>query len=244
VTDTEAVQTSGSSSDGGAKQETSNLNSTTATSTDTDRMMKSDAALQLYRRLLKHKRAAHLDAIQRIVSLNSDDKQRKMLKAIFSKLFVVLVDAKVRIAEYAFTPGDPFPTDSIVMDVFSTILENTAFLGDLVLRLPDIAHELLDSNSDWRSLTHWAVAFTNDSNVFVNGDGRVIHMMAQELGLIEKDQNFVNPYKKETQVEQIIDTEMKQILAEQKRKLLKKEKKEQKKKMKGPRMSVPRHIEL
>lgn len=54
--------------------------------------------------------------------------------------------------------------------VFSIVLENTAFLGDLVLRLPDISHSLLDSNSEWASVLQWAVSFCNDTNVFVDID--------------------------------------------------------------------------
>lgn len=59
----------------------------------------------------------------------------------------------------------------------STILENTAFLGDIVLRLPDIAHELLDGNNDWKLLTHWAIDFTNDTRIFVDKDRQLVSMV-------------------------------------------------------------------
>lgn len=59
----------------------------------------------------------------------------------------------------------------------STILENTAFLGDIVLRLPDIAHELLDNNDDWKQLIQWAIDFTNDTRIFVGKDQQLISMV-------------------------------------------------------------------
>jgi len=59
----------------------------------------------------------------------------------------------------------------------STILENTAFLGDIVLRLPDIVHELLASNDDWRQVTQWAIDFTNDTRVFVDKDRQLMSMV-------------------------------------------------------------------
>ena len=59
----------------------------------------------------------------------------------------------------------------------STILENTALLGDIVLRLPDVAHELLDGNDEWKQLTQWAVAFTNDTHIFIDKDQQLISMV-------------------------------------------------------------------
>jgi len=68
--------------------------------------------------------------------------------------------------------------------------------------------------------------------------------MAQELELVEKEPNFVNPFKQETKVEKIVDEELQKILLEQKRKLQRQEKKDKKKKLKGPRMSSRMHAEL
>jgi len=59
----------------------------------------------------------------------------------------------------------------------STVLENTAFLGDIVLRLPDIAHELLYNNDDWKLLIQWAIDFTNDTHIFVGKDQQLISMV-------------------------------------------------------------------
>ena len=59
----------------------------------------------------------------------------------------------------------------------STVLENTAFLGDIVLRLPDLAHELLDNNDDWKQLIQWAIDFTNDTHIFVGKDQQLVSMV-------------------------------------------------------------------
>lgn len=155
-----------------------------------------------------------------------------------------MVHAKVHLMESSFTPGDPFPTENHLKETLSTVLDNTAFLGDIVLRLPDIAHELLDNNDDWKLLIQWAIDFTNDTHIFVGKDQQLVSMMAQELGVIDRDPDFINPYKKETQVEQAVDRELERILSEQKRKLQKKERREQKRKQKGPRMSSPARVEL
>ena len=41
------------------------------------------------RRLLRHKRAEHIEAVKKIISINSAAKQRDVLKALFEKLFSV-----------------------------------------------------------------------------------------------------------------------------------------------------------
>ena len=43
------------------------------------------------RRLLRHKRADHIEAAKKIVSINSSAKQLDVVKALFSKLFSVSV---------------------------------------------------------------------------------------------------------------------------------------------------------
>lgn len=43
------------------------------------------------RRLLRHKRAEHIEAAKKIVSINSLAKQRDVLNALFAKLFSVSV---------------------------------------------------------------------------------------------------------------------------------------------------------
>jgi len=58
------------------------------------------------------------------------------------------------------------------------VLENTAFLGDLALRLPDITHTLLDANSDWKSLSSWAVMFCNDTRILVDKDAEHLSLVS------------------------------------------------------------------
>ena len=53
---------------------------------------------------------------------------------------------------------------------FSKVVENTAFFGDLVLRLPDMIHGLLKTDKDWQMAVHWGVGFCNDSKIFTGKD--------------------------------------------------------------------------
>jgi len=201
-------------------------------------------AILLYRRLLRQKREMQKDAVKMILASGSYEKQYKMIKMIFSKLFTVLTQSKVRLTEAGFTPGDAFPTADDVKDALSTVLENTAFAGDIILRLPDISHNLLKGNSEWNLLIEWGIGFCNDTLIFTGNDAVLLNTMAQELNLVEKDPTYVNPYREDTKLSKMAAEELERTLAESKKRAERAKVREKKKKKKGPRMSASPHNEL
>ena len=60
----------------------------------------------------------------------------------------------------------------------SMVIENTAFLGEIVLHLPDLSHELLQKNKDWDSLIRWCVNFTNDTRILEKKDQKMLHLVS------------------------------------------------------------------
>ncbi|XP_062571274.1 coiled-coil domain-containing protein 134-like [Saccostrea cucullata] len=74
--------------------------------------------------------------------------------------------------------------------------------GDLVLRLPDIVHAIYDPNKDWQFLIGWCYWFCKESGMFDGTDGKLLHLMAQEVNLIEKEENYLNPFTIENQLKQ------------------------------------------
>ncbi|XP_074650758.1 coiled-coil domain-containing protein 134-like isoform X2 [Tubulanus polymorphus] len=142
----------------------------------------------------------------------------------------VLGSSKATLQEVGFSPGDPLPTNETVRDAFSNVVENTAFFGDLALRLPDITHKIYDGNKEWVLLMGWAVSFSNSSSIFASTDNELLNLMAQELNFIDRDPSYVNPYT----------AEYEKMVAKQ----MAKEGKSKKKKRtikKGPRMSSVRN---
>ncbi|XP_054578336.1 coiled-coil domain-containing protein 134-like [Eptesicus fuscus] len=133
-------------------------------------------------------------------------------------------------------PDGPFPQDEKLKDAFSQVLENTAFFGDVVLRFPRIVHHYFDHNSNWNLLIRWGISFCNQSGVFDQGPhSPILSLMAQELGISEKDSDFQNPFKVDhTEFISSTDPFQKALREEEKRR-----KKEEKRKeiRKGPRIS-------
>ena len=180
-------------------------------------------------------------AVQTILKMSENyDKQYSMVKMLLNKLFKVLGEAQINVMQLGFAPGDPFPTEEKVRDAVSMIAENTAFFGDIVLRLPDIAHDILRRSQEWNIILKWSVGFCNDTEIYEARDKKLLHLMAQEVHIIPKDENYTNPYKMENQVENIVENEIDRLLKE-------KIKKEQKKRNKRERQRGPRlsgHNEL
>jgi len=60
----------------------------------------------------------------------------------------------------------------------SMVLENTAFVGDILLRLPDATHALLKDNREWNLLVEWAVRFCNDTLIFEGSDELLLNTVS------------------------------------------------------------------
>lgn len=200
-------------------------------------------AVKLYRNLFKQIRASQLEAIQKLLQLGSYEKQFKMIKLILTKLVEVFLNSRIKLMEASFTPGDPFPTVEAVRDALSSVLENTVFLGEIVLRLPDVTHALLRNSTEWQMTVRWAVEFTNDTKILSGNEEKLLSLMAQELGIIEKSPDFINPYREDAKLEKMVDAEAEELLRERIKDAKKKERKE-KRKQRGPRLTPARHNEL
>ena len=90
----------------------------------------------------------------------------------------------------AFSPG---PT----LEKVSLVLENTCLASDLLMRLPDETADRLKSNSAWDSIFKWAIGFSLDTGYLDESSQLLLNLASQELGLIERQPNYVNPYRKE-----------------------------------------------
>jgi len=197
---------------------------------------------QIYQHLFKQKRLAHKEAMSSLLALEKYEKQYKMLKILLEQMFKVISTSRIRLMESGFIAGDDIPTEENSRDAFSAILENIAFFGDLLMHMPDAVSEQLAINRAWKDLSSWGWSFCNETNIFQTSDQTLLNLMGQELGILEKDIDYVNPYrhdKKKTKA--ALES---QAFGKSKSDLKKKEKRKEKKKKKGPRLSNIPHTEL
>ncbi|XP_061163698.1 coiled-coil domain-containing protein 134-like [Saccostrea echinata] len=158
--------------------------------------------LEMYKKLFQEHRALQLEAVKSIQNFGEYKQRYKLVELTLQKLFTVINEAKANLTVWGYVPGDPFPDNSTIRDGLSKVFENTAMFGDLVLRLPDIVHAIYDSNKDWQFLIGWCYWFCKESGVFDGTDGKLLHLMAQEVNLIEKEENYLNPFTIENQLKQ------------------------------------------
>lgn len=78
----------------------------------------------------------------------------------------------------------------------SSILENTALFGDIILHLPDITHRILKMQQGWNLTIHWSLNFTNQMRHLLNkSTNTMIHLVKQEMNITERDPSYFNPYR-------------------------------------------------
>ncbi|XP_065845974.1 coiled-coil domain-containing protein 134-like isoform X2 [Oscarella lobularis] len=102
---------------------------------DTDKSVISQ--LQIYKRLLRQKRIDHVDAAKSLADMDNYEKKYKMLKLIFDKIFLVFTEVQKSMDEDEWEAGKELPQDEKQRESLSKLFENTLFMGDLVLRIPD-----------------------------------------------------------------------------------------------------------
>lgn len=189
--------------------------------------------LLIYKKLFKHKRADHHQAVKAILTFKNYEKQYKLLYMMIKKMTEVISKSKLLLEESGYIPGDSFPENKVIREALAQIVENTAFFGDILLKLPDITHSILKKEKSWSLIIKWSLGWSNSTGLFDKKTTELANLVAQELDLIEKDPNYINPYKKETQ--KILKQEIK---------IESSEKNKKKKTIKGPRLSGSRHNEL
>ena len=99
------------------------------------------------------------------------------------------------------------------------MIENAAFMGDLVLYLPDFTKELL-KNDEWSTVFKWSLSLCQETKFLDKNTKKMFHLVSsifvvkkcivsfeifvflkvtQELNLIEREPNYYNPYAKANQ---------------------------------------------
>ncbi|XP_031549899.1 coiled-coil domain-containing protein 134-like [Actinia tenebrosa] len=191
--------------------------------------------LETYRRGFKVKRGYQVAASKSMqLEVKGYAKQYEMTDKVLEKMFMVLKDSKTALIESGYTPGDPFPTDKKIQEALAHVLENTAFFGDILLRLPDITHQIYSKSKENQLIMKWCISICNASEVYDKTGHQLLDLIAQELELIPKDENYINPYKESTMLEK----EFAKQKAEGKGHTPQQKKKEKKKKKKrGPKLS-------
>lgn len=121
-----------------------------------DDVITTNSSVQEFLKLFKYKRSIQLEAISGLLNLAKYETKYQMVSRMFEKIFELHDKSWSLIENSDYIPGGedplaepPLPSDVRLLESLSTLLENCALVGDVVLRLPDIANRLLRKNTQW-----------------------------------------------------------------------------------------------
>jgi hypothetical protein len=107
----------------------------------------------------------------------------------------VLKEARADINASGWQPSMAFPEDDDQREALAKVIENTLLFGDILLKMPDMTHEIFKSRAVRREVIVWSVKLCNETDVFELPERKLLNLMSQELGIIPMEDNYVNPYR-------------------------------------------------
>ncbi|CAM1315319.1 CCDC134 (predicted) [Pycnogonum litorale] len=160
-----------------------------------------------FKKLFLFERVEQIEATKRIVNLDKYERRYNMIMLMFGRLFEVLLSARGIIESSGYIPGSEFPINKRSKEALAQILQNTAMFGEILLRLPDITHRIIDheTHKEWLALIKWSIGFSQSSLLFDSKTNEMMELVTQELGIKDKDPNYYNPYAEENKIKQKLD---------------------------------------
>ncbi|XP_001608011.2 coiled-coil domain-containing protein 134 [Nasonia vitripennis] len=153
---------------------------------------------ELFKRLFVKRRKEHLEAVRNLRQMDSYERQYKMINVLADKMFD-LIESKKPLLEN-FTEADlrsvSFAVDAKndVQDAISSVLENVALFGDVVLNLPDITQRILKTQPRWNATMRWSFDFLNRTKDLLDKSTlEMIELALQELNITDRSPNYFNP---------------------------------------------------
>uniref|UniRef100_A0A915ELE9 Coiled-coil domain-containing protein n=1 Tax=Ditylenchus dipsaci TaxID=166011 RepID=A0A915ELE9_9BILA len=181
---------------------------------------------KIYEQLLQLRRSEQSRAVQSVLAIDDRKRQKMVLNELLYKMKNVLVTSRsVVLAQQDFnTTNKQLPVDEQLKDVVSKIIESTAFLSEFTLYFPNL----------------WGTKFLarmNNSEKFTHG--QLVSLAAQELSIIQKQDDYVNPYQPQKKPKEEIEWEATQKLRhfQEQKKAYKAAEGKTKKKKNGPGLS-------
>lgn len=69
------------------------------------------------------------------------------------------------------------------MTALSSLIENSAFMGDLVLYLPDTTKEFLIKNNEWNNLFKWSLSICQAMPILDRYTKKMLHLVKYKVYL-------------------------------------------------------------
>ncbi|KAE9554501.1 hypothetical protein FO519_002312 [Halicephalobus sp. NKZ332] len=152
--------------------------------------------VKIYQQLLKKKRMEQSTAVKNLIQMGDGEKQKKTVLELISAMSKVLSSARTAIEGAKYDPkSKKFPDDQKLRERICEVLENTPFFLEFSLYYPNIVRKAY-KNGNIEELIRWTYQFSMDFNIYDDSTLKMINLGAQELNIIERSEDFFNPYDK------------------------------------------------
>jgi hypothetical protein len=94
------------------------------------------------------------------------------------------------------TAQSPFPTQNLLIEALTLILENSCLFGDLVLHFPDQSSKILKESKDWKETANWSIKFSSAFGQILDSKSiEILSLFRQEIDENVRSNDYVNPYR-------------------------------------------------
>lgn len=107
-----------------------------------------------------------------------------------------MAESRDKLTAAGYTPADGFPKSEPIIDAFALILENTALIGEMFLRQPEISYKVMNRQKQWKDIINWSIGFCGNfiNTIIDSKTTELLTIFALEVNPDHRPPNYVNPY--------------------------------------------------
>eukprot|EP00041_Stephanoeca_diplocostata_P021686 m.508841 g.508841 ORF g.508841 m.508841 type:complete len:294 (+) comp21887_c1_seq5:224-1105(+) len=152
--------------------------------------------LKIYKEHFREKRKEQISVAESLVAKSDYSRQYSLAKALMDQVFRQLRQSQKNLTDIVLIELPPIPAQNMsILDSLVNVWENTALLGDVILRLPDISHRMIDNHKLRREVLSWAVHLCQDSPVYLEEHRKQLELVLQEMNMADvPDPSYSNPF--------------------------------------------------
>ncbi|XP_053690920.1 uncharacterized protein LOC128739460 [Sabethes cyaneus] len=155
---------------------------------------------KIYSNIFIRKREDQKMAVKHLLSTEKYSKKFDLLKLSLKEILRIIEQDGAVLREHKLIAGSKFPTDTKLIEPLTRFLENTCFVAELILHLPDMSYRILKNIDGWRDKMIEAQTYTRSFVTVLDQKSlELLGLFEQEINERKRSYSYVNPYKENSQ---------------------------------------------
>ncbi|XP_004518121.1 coiled-coil domain-containing protein 134 [Ceratitis capitata] len=158
----------------------------------------------VYAKLLTERRAEHQIIIKKMLSSNNYEKNFKLLRLAYGKIFEIINDKNITLTSRKYNPlRDGFPENAELQDAVTLITENCCMAAESLLHFPEISYRIFGKqDTKWNEILTWCNEFVNSlPHIIDESTVKLMSLLIQEINEEQRMPDYLNPYYKESRTQ-------------------------------------------